>query len=615
MHSAGNNQKPATRNQEPRTSNPQPVPTLQFHAITKSFFGVPVLKEVSFIVPAGQTLGLVGENGAGKSTLMNILGGNLTPDAGQMSLAGEPHAPAAPKEATRAGVAFIHQELNLFPNLSIAENLFLAAFPRLGQKAVRGSSFMDRGSTETTRVQQRSTNKGPETKNQEQRSTINQPRTRNQEPRTKNQEQGTSISLPWIDRRTLRSRTTELLRQVGLSLSPDTLVERLSAGERQLVEIAKALSIDPRLIILDEPTTSLTAHETEHLFALLGRLRARGIAMIYISHALNDVLRLCDSIVVLRDGAVVGQGPRAEWTTERMITLMVGREMEQLFPQRPRSDPPPPPPSGAGRGSTSDAGSSYTLLEVSGVTQPGIVADISFRLRAGEVLGISGLMGSGRTELARILFGLDPLSRGSIHLAGRPIERLSPRERVAAGLALLTESRRDDGLCLDASIADNLSLVALPRHASGPVGWLDQGAMNAALQTTRRAVTLSASARDLQPVKTLSGGNQQKVVLAKWLLNEPRVFILDEPTRGIDVGAKHEVYSLINQLVGRGAGVLMISSEIEELIGMCDRILVMNRGRIRDEIHLHQFDRERILKAALHEGHLTSKMENPGAAP
>lgn len=534
-------------NKQPTTNNE----LLSFSGIAKSFFGVSVLKNVNFIVPAGQTLGLVGENGAGKSTLMNILGGNLTPDAGQMSLAGEPHAPAAPKEATRAGVAFIHQELNLFPNLSIAENLFLAAFPR---------------------------------------------------------------RLGFVRRRVIHDRTQALLNEVGLSLSPDTLVERLSAGERQLVEIAKALSIEPRLIILDEPTTSLTARETEHLFALLGRLRARGIAMIYISHALNDVLRLCDSIVVLRDGAVVGQGPRAEWTVERMITLMVGREMEQLFPQRPRFNPTPPSPPAAGPGSASGAGSSDTLLEVAGVTQPGIVADISFRLRAGEVLGISGLMGSGRTELARILFGLDPASRGSIHLAGRPIERLSPRERVAAGLAFLTESRRDEGLCLNASIADNLALVSLPRHASRPTGWLNQGGLDSALQTARRAVTLSASARDRQPVKTLSGGNQQKVVLAKWLLNEPRVFILDEPTRGIDVGAKHEVYSLINQLVGRGAGVLMISSEIEELIGMCDRILVMNRGRIRDEIHLHQFDRERILKAALHEGHLTSTVANPEAA-
>jgi ABC-type sugar transport system ATPase subunit len=540
---------------EPRATN-HDRSVLRFDGISKSFFGVPVLQGVSFTVPAGHAVGLVGENGAGKSTLMNILGGNLQPDAGRIWLGAEPHEPATPQDATRAGVAFIHQELNLFPNLSIAENLFLAAFPR---------------------------------------------------------------RLGLIRQRAIHERTRALLNEVGLALAPDTAVERLSAGERQLVEIAKALSIEPRLIILDEPTTSLTTRETEHLFALLGRLRARGIAMIYISHALNDVLRLCDPIVILRDGAVVGQGSRADWTVERMISLMVGREIAQLFPSRSVKGFPPHKPATPTRIPAPDAapaasaaiGRPMVLLEVANVTQPGIVADISFRLHAGEVLGISGLMGSGRTELARILFGLDPMIRGTIRLAGRSLERLSPQARVAAGLAFLTESRREEGLCLEASIADNLSLVALNRHASGPAGWLDRDALNTAVQAARRAVTLTASARDAQPVKTLSGGNQQKVVLAKWLLNEPRVFILDEPTRGIDVGAKHEVYSLINQLVGRGAGVLMISSEIEELIGMCDRILVMNRGRMRDEIDCLQFDRERILKAALHGGHLTAAMEEP----
>jgi len=545
---------------EPRATNHELPPALQFEGITKSFFGVTVLKGVNFAVPAEHTLGLVGENGAGKSTLMNILGGNLPPDDGQMLLGAEPYAPASPQDATRAGVAFIHQELNLFPNLSIAENFFLTAFPKRGGL---------------------------------------------------------------IHRRVIRERAETLLTEVGLALPPETPVERLSAGERQLVEIAKALSIEPRLIILDEPTTSLTTRETEHLFALLGRLRARGIAMIYISHALNDVLRLCDDIVVLRDGELVGQGPRAEWTIERMISLMVGREIEQLFPTRHRgerrtrrseeAETPPRPPSSAvqsaGSGSSSDRGA---LLEVQGVTQPGVVRDISFQIQAGEVIGISGLMGSGRTEFARILFGLDPMTCGSIRLAGRPIEKLSPRERLAAGLAFLTESRRDEGLCMEASIADNLSLASLGHHAKGPLGWLDRAGLAGAVKSVRGAVRLTASARDEQAVKTLSGGNQQKVVLAKWLLNEPKMFILDEPTRGIDVGAKFEVYSLINQLAERGAGVLMISSEIEELIGMCDRILVMSRGRIRDEINCHEFDRERILKAALHEGHLIATAEERG---
>lgn len=533
---------------------------LRFESIAKSFFGVPVLQGVTFAVPAGHTLGLVGENGAGKSTLMNILGGNLPPDAGRMLLGGAPHAPASPQDATRAGVAFIHQELNLFPNLSIAENLFLTAFPSRGGL---------------------------------------------------------------IRRRAIRERAQALLDEVGLQLPSDTPVERLSAGERQLVEIAKALGGEPRLIILDEPTTSLTARETEHLFALLGRLRARGIAMIYISHALNDVLRLCDDIAVLRDGELVGQGPRDQWTLEHMITLMVGREIAQIFPTRHRGEgstrradetvTPPQPPSSVGQ-SAGSAASTFqgALFEIRGVTQPGIVREVSFQVQAGEVVGISGLMGSGRTELARILFGLDPRERGEILLAGEPIQRLSPRERIARGLAFLTESRRDEGLCMEASIADNLTLAALGRHARGPAGWLDRAALDEAVLEVRRAVTLTASARDAQPVKTLSGGNQQKVVLAKWLLNEPTVFLLDEPTRGIDVGAKFEVYSLINQLAERGAGVLMISSEIEELIGMCDRILVMSRGEIRDEIHRTDFDRERILKAALHEGHLAFTTQQGG---
>lgn len=504
---------------------------LNFSGISKSFFGVKVLKGVSFAVPTGRTVGLVGENGAGKSTLMNILGGNLQPDAGCLSLNGRPYAPRSPHEAAAAGIAFIHQELNLFTNLSIAENLFLTSFPTRAGLIQNGS---------------------------------------------------------------IRSRTVELLKEAGLDLDPDTLVERLSAGERQLVEIAKALSIEPRVIILDEPTTSLTARETEHLFALLGRLRERGIAMIYISHALNDVLRLCDDIVVLRDGEVVGSGARAEFTADRIISLMVGREISQLFPKRetkPREQ---------------------EILQVAGVSQPGIVKDVTFALRRGEVLGISGLMGSGRTELARILFGLDPMMRGTIRLEGESIETQPPMQRVTRGLAFLTESRRDEGLCMEASIADNLSLASAPRQARGLLGWLDGSAIAKAVAHIREAVTLTASARSEQPVKSLSGGNQQKVVLGKWLLNEPKVFILDEPTRGIDVGAKFEVYTLINQLAERGAGVLIISSEIEELIGLCDRILVMSRGEVRDEVRCEAFDRERILKAALHDGYSHFTAEKGG---
>lgn len=496
---------------------------IEFRRIEKSFFGVKVLKGVSFAVKPGQTVGIVGENGAGKSTLMNILGGNLSADSGEMLLNGQSYMPKSPRDAEHARVAFIHQELNLFANLTIAENLFVGGFP------------------------------------------------------------WQTSWLPFIDRRKIRERTGELLRELQLSYSPDTLIERLSAGERQLVEIAKALAFDARLIILDEPTTSLTTRETERLFAIMAQLRERGISMLYISHSLGDVIKLCDEIVVLRDGAVVGNERASQLSLERMVSLMVGREITQLFPKRETRP------------------TDTVALDVRGVSQPSVARNITFQLRCSEILGVSGLMGSGRSELARILFGLDPCASGEIHLHGELINALSPRERIQRGLAFLTEDRRAEGLCMEAAIADNVALVALPRFVRTLVRFVDQTASRAAVTSIREAVQLTASARNEQAVKTLSGGNQQKVVLAKWLLNEPKVFILDEPTRGIDVGAKHEVYRLINELAARGAGVLMISSEVEELIGLCDRILVMRRGEIHDTVSPPGFDRERILRAALHD--------------
>lgn len=499
---------------------------ITFANIEKSFFSVKVLKGVSFAVKPGQTVGIVGENGAGKSTLMNILGGNLRPDSGEMFLAEKPYAPKSPRDAEHARVAFIHQELNLFANLSIAENIFIQNFPRQ------------------------------------------------------------QSWLPFIANRQILERTRQLLAEVQLARSPDTLVEQLSAGEQQLVEIAKALALDAQLIIFDEPTTSLTSRETDRLFAIMARLRERGIAMLYISHYLGHVQQLCDEIVVLRDGQVVGNGSKSEFPIERMISLMVGREITQLFPAR-NSQP-----------------ASEVALDVKAVSQPGMARNISFQLRRGEILGLSGLMGSGRSELARILFGLDPCASGEIQLNGQSLTGLSPRERIQRGLAFLTEDRRTEGLCLEAAIADNVTLVSLPQFARGLTRKVDRGACRSVVAKMREAVQLTASARDEQAVKTLSGGNQQKVVLAKWLLNKPQVFILDEPTRGIDVGAKHEVYRLINELAASGAGVLMISSEVEELIGMCNRILVLRRGEIRDEVLPNEFNRERILRAALHDGSL-----------
>ena len=496
---------------------------LLFQSIRKSFSGIAVLKEVTFELSPGQTLGLVGENGAGKSTLMNILGGNLLPDSGRMLLDGQAYTPSNPQDAAKCGLALVHQELNLFSNLSIAENLFLRAFPTRGW-----------------------------------------------------------LGLGTIRREAMFARSRDLLTQVGLSLSPDTLVEKLSAGERQLVEIAKALSIEARIILLDEPTTSLSAQDTERLMGLMRRLRARGMSMIYISHNLADVLRVSDGLVVLRDGAVVASGPRTDFTMDQVVSAMVGRNIRQMFPPR------------AGRPSTEPT------LEVQGVNQPGMVHEINFTLNRGEILGIAGLMGSGRSELARILFGLDPMQGGSIRLDGQPVEHLSPRQRIQLGLAFVTEDRHREGLCLEASIAENMALVSLPRFARNGFRWIDRTALSSSVQKMRDAVHLTRSAANEHPVKTLSGGNQQKVVLGKWLLARPGVFILDEPTRGIDVGAKVEVYDLINQLADDLAGIIVISSEIEELIGIADRILVMSQGRIRDEMRRSEFDRERILRSALH---------------
>jgi ribose transport system ATP-binding protein len=494
---------------------------LEFIRIEKSFSGVPVLRDVSFSVPAGRTLGLVGENGAGKSTLMNILGGNLRTDAGRMLLHGVTYAPAHPTDAAHARIAFIHQELNLFSNLSIADNLFLTTFPR-------------------------------------------------------------SRALPWIDRRALHERTRTLLRPVGLDLAPDTLVEQLSAGECQLVEIARALSLDAQLIIFDEPTTSLSARETDALFALLRQLQSRGIALIYISHLLEHVRQLCHDLVVLRDGAVVATGPIETFSTPVIITAMVGRSLTQLYPSRrkPATDVP--------------------VLEVRGVTQPHVVRDINFTLHRGEVLGVSGLMGAGRSELARILFGLDAAQNGELRVAGKLLpSRCDPRRRIERGLAFLTEDRRHEGLCLDASIADNLALVSLRQYARRGFKLLDRTSWQRAISTVREAVRLTSNAANTQAVQTLSGGNQQKVVLGKWLLAAPIVLMLDEPTRGVDVGAKFELYQLIVDLADRGSGVLLISSEIEELLGICDRILVMSQGEIRGEFERAEFSRERLLTAAL----------------
>ena len=495
---------------------------LDVDGVSKSFQGVRALREVGLTLRGGRVVGLVGQNGAGKSTLMNVLGGVVQPDAGRMALDGEPYDPRTSADAAAAGIAFIHQELNLFPNLSIADNLFIDRFPRRGR-------------------------------------------------------------APFIDRKAARARARELLDAVGLPHPPETPVERLAPGEQQLVEIAHALSRDARFIIFDEPTTSLTSRETERLFDLVGQLRAEGKAVVFISHTLTDVLRLADDVVVLRDGERVAAGEASAFSVERLITEMVGRRLEQRFPER-TSEP-----------------SGEAILEVRGLSQPGVVRDVGLTLHRGEVVGLFGLMGSGRTELARILFGLDPFSQGEILLGGRPIGHLPTRERIRRGLAFVSENRREEGLLMEATVVENAGLASLRRYARTPLRFLDRRRLRERVEEVADALGVRRGSLDRHPVKSLSGGNQQKVVLGKWLLSEPSVFILDEPTRGIDVAAKYDVYALVADLAARGAAVLCISSEIEELVGLCDRLLVMHEGEIAGRFGKGAFDEPAILRAAFGE--------------
>jgi ribose transport system ATP-binding protein len=488
---------------------------LEVERVSKGFSGIPVLKDVSLSLAAGRVLGIVGENGAGKSTLMNVLGGIVAADAGAVRLAGAEFRPRGPAEAMSRGVAYIHQELNLLPNLSVAENLFLARLPRRG--------FL-------------------------------------------------------VSRRRLEADARERLLAVGLEVSPWALVGELGPGARQLVEIARALAADARVVILDEPTTSLTAPEAERLFALVHRLRGEGRGLLYVSHALGDVLRLADDVLVLRDGEAVASGPAAGFDEPRLIALMVGRAIETVFPARAAAPPSDP------------------ALELEKLGRKGAFREVSLTVRPGEVVGLAGLMGAGRTEVLRAIFGLEPPDSGDVRVHGRRL-RPGPREAIARGLAIVTEDRRADGLVLDASVAANLALASLPAHARG--GWIDRGALARVLAAQAEAVRLDAPAGVGRPARTLSGGNQQKVVLGKWLLGRPSVVLLDEPTRGIDVGAKQHVYRLVADLAAAGAAVLLASSEIEELLGLADRILVLRRGSVVDELARPEFDRERILAAAL----------------
>ncbi|WP_299535976.1 sugar ABC transporter ATP-binding protein [Ulvibacterium sp.] len=494
---------------------------LEFKDIHKSFGEVAVLKGIRLALETGSVLGLVGENGAGKSTLMNILGGIVPLSSGKMELSGKVYSPDSPNDAQTNGIAFIHQELNLFPNLSIAENLFIVNFPK---KKVMGCHF--------------------------------------------------------LDRKTAREKTEKILSQVGLDVSPNMPVANLTAAQRQMVEIAKALSTNPKIVIFDEPTTSLTRHEAQKLFNLIRSLKNEGLAIVFISHNLDDVMQLTDHIAVLRDGELIAHDETTSYTIPTLVNLMIGRDMGDFIPRR------------------DTVTSGETCLEVSGL-KAGYIGPLDFSIEKGEVLGFYGLVGAGRSEMIRMVYGLDPMEMGTLRWNGRKMHNLNPVKWIKQGVAFLTENRQDEGLMIDQTIAKNVQLAVLPRYTKS-LNRVDYKEVGKRSRAQADAVNTKYQNFTTQVVSTLSGGNQQKVVLAKWLLTKPELLILDEPTKGIDIGAKHEIYTLINALVKSGSSTVLISSEIEELLGLCDRIIVMSEGRISREFKKEEFERSAILEAALH---------------
>ncbi len=498
---------------------------LSMKGITKRFPGVVALSKVSLSLARGEVLALMGENGAGKSTLMKILGGAHLPDEGQVLLDGKSVELHSVREAKKLGIALIHQELMLAANLDIAANIFL------GTERASG---------------------------------------------------GLLLPLP---RRALHARARALMDRVGLRLPPHTPVASLTAGQMQMVEIAKALALDARILIMDEPTSSLTTEESKQLFSIIRQLKSEGMGIIYISHRMDEVLELSDRITVLRDGQYVGDLSRSDATHDKIVALMVGRELSgQYFPSRTLGAPQRP------------------RLVVENLLVPGAPAGVSFTAHEGEILGFAGLIGAGRTELMQTIFGITPALSGRVLLDGKALRAESARDAINQGVFLAPEDRKQHGLVLGMSIAQNTSLPDIANYAR--FGWLDRKREQLVARQEKDRLKIKAPSIE-QRVVNLSGGNQQKVVLGKWLAMNPKVLILDEPTRGIDVGAKAEIYRQMVNLAEAGITILMVSSDMEEVLGMSDRVVVMHERRIKGSVDRKEATQERI--ATLMTGSPTSK--------
>jgi rhamnose transport system ATP-binding protein len=491
---------------------------LALEDVSKSFGAVAALRGAHLELRSGEAHALVGENGAGKSTLVKILAGVHGPDTGRVLLDGQPIELHSPASARAAGIAVIYQEPTLFPDLSVAENIFMGRQPLSGGRR--------------------------------------------------------------IDRKALAARCKELFDRLGVRMDPNRPARGLSIADQQMIEIAKALSFDARVLVMDEPTAALSGVEVERLFAVARSLRSHGAAVLFISHRFDEVFDLCDRITVMRDGQWVSTDLAADLTVDQVVRRMVGREVSSLFPKL-------------------DVEAGDVVLEVRGLTRRGVFSDVSFDVRAGEIVALAGLVGAGRSEVVRAVFGVDEYDAGSVTVHGRPLKPGSPAAAMAAGIALVPEDRRQQGLVMELSVERNATLTR--RWKLAKAGWLSSRAERATASEWSEKLQVKAGKLS-DPVSTLSGGNQQKVVLAKWLSTEPTVLIVDEPTRGIDVGTKAEVHRLLSQLAADGLAVVMVSSELPEVLGMADRVLVMHEGRLVDDIPRARADEDSVMLAATGHG-------------